>query len=132
MHMPRARKRERYKMSVNKKEFGTNCAYFAALFVVAAVITVFGVAIVAQGFEGLEKVGYMMAPIGLLVFIALATVHIYSVWIIKPSYKKFSKLREFLIINSIIILDSMLSFFIFKYFSPFAIPIAIINLYLIL
>ncbi|MCR4874225.1 MAG: HDIG domain-containing protein [Clostridia bacterium] len=115
-------------MSINKKEFGANCAYFATLLVVAGIITVFGVAIVAQGFEGLEKLGYIIAPIALLVFVALATVHIYSVWIIKPSYKKFSKLREFLIINSIIVLDSMLSFFIFKYVSPFAVPIAAASL----
>ena len=115
-------------MSINRKEIGINCLYFLGLLIEAVFITTMGVAIVAQGFDGVPKMGYTIIPLVGLVFLVLCIIHIYSVWIIKPSYKKFSKVREYLIVNSVIILTSMLSIFVYKYFSPFALPIATASL----
>ena len=85
-------------MSVTKKSFGINCLYFLGLLAVATFISFLGVAIVGRGFERIADVGYMFIPMIGLVFVLLSIIHIYSVWIIRPSYKKFSRLREYLII----------------------------------
>ncbi len=79
-------------MSINRKEIGINCLYFLGLFIEAVFITAMGVAIVAQGFDGVPKMGYNIIPLVGLVFLVLCIIYIYSVWIIKPSYKKFSNL----------------------------------------
>ena len=115
-------------MSVTKKEVGVNCLYFVTLLIISVAISVFGAAIIARGFESLASLGYYLIVIITLVFAALATIHVYSVWIIKPSYKKFSRLREFIIVNSIITLVVLLSCFIYTYLSPFALPIATASL----
>ena len=115
-------------MSITKKTFGFNCLYFLGLLAVAAFITFIGVAIVGRGFERIANVGYMLIPMVGLVFASLSIVHIYSVWIIRPSYKKFSRLREYFIINSVVILTSLFAAFVFGYFSAYALPIAAASL----
>ena len=115
-------------MSITKKEFGANCLYFLGLLLIATTITLFGVAIIAGGFEGIIQLGGSCVIAIVIVFMLLCIIHIYSVWIIMPSYKKFSKIREYFIVNSIILLTSLISCFVFKYFSPYAIPIATASL----
>ncbi len=113
---------------MTKKDFGINCAYICGLFLLAALLSFIGIAIVARGFEAIAQVGYYSIPIILLVFVALAVVHVYSVWIIRSSYKRFSRIREFLIINSIIFLVTVLTLFLYEFLSPFALPIAATSL----
>ena len=115
-------------MSITKKTFGANCLYFLGLLLVAATITLFGIAIVASGFEGIEKLGGSCVIAIVIVFMLLCIIHIYSVWIIKPSYKKYSKIREYFIVNSIVLVTSLISCFVYKYFSPYAIPVATASL----
>ena len=115
-------------MSLTKKSFGINCLYFLGLLAVATFISFLGVAIVGRGFERIADVGYMFIPMIGLVFVLLSIIHIYSVWIIRPSYKKFSRLREYLIIISIITLTSLFAAFIYGYFSSYALPIAAASL----
>ncbi len=115
-------------MSITKKEFGANCLYFLGLLLIATTITLFGIAIIAGGFEGIIQLGGSCVLAIVITFALLCIIHIYSVWIIKPSYKKFSKIREYFIVNSIILLTSLISCFVYKYFSPYAIPIATASL----
>ena len=119
---------QRGNMSITKKDFGINCLYFVGLFAIAIFISALGVAIVAKSFSGITQLGYTIIPLIGLVFLALVIIHIYSVWIIRPSYKKFSRIREYLIVNSIIVLTSMLSIFIYRYYSAYALPIAAASL----
>ena len=88
-------------MSITKKDVGINCLYFLSLILIAIITSLFGVAIIAKDIMGIVQLGYYSIIVIILVLAALITIHVYSVWIIKPSYKKFSRLREFLIVNSI-------------------------------
>ena len=115
-------------MSISKKEFGINVLYFASLLVLAVAISLFGAAIVGKDITAIIQLGYYSIIIIALVFVALVIIHVYSVWIIKPSYKRYSRIREFLIVNSVIFLVTILSCFVYSYFSPFAIPIAAASL----
>ena len=115
-------------MSITKKDVGINCAYIFGLLLLSVVISFLGVAIMAKGFEGIPQVGYYIIPIVILVFVALMVIHIYTVWIIRPSYKKYSRLREFFIITSIIFMDVILALFVYEFLSPYAIPVAAASL----
>ena len=115
-------------MSINKKEFGINCLYFAGLIVLGTLMSLLGIGIIARDIMAIVQLGYYSIIVIALVIIALIVVHVYSVWIIKPTYKKYSKLREFLIVNSVIFLVTILSCFIYSFFSPFAIPVAAASL----
>ena len=115
-------------MSVTKKDVGINCLYFLGLLIIAIITSLFGVAIIAKNIMGIVQLGYRSIIVIILVLAALITIHVYSVWIIKPSYKKFSRLREFLIVNSIVFLVTELSCFIYSYFSPLALPVAAASL----
>ena len=62
--------------------------------------------------------------VDLIVFGILLIVFVYHMVIVKGSYKSFSRLREYLIINISISLGSMFSCLMYVHVSPYAVPVA--------
>lgn len=99
--------------------------YILGLLGFATITSFLCVAIVARSLDKFVSALPVTLFVDFIVFGILLIVFVYQTVIVKDSYKSFSKLREYLIINITIMLSSIFSSAMYIFVSPYAVPIAI-------
>lgn len=113
-----------------KKSILDEFLYFFGMALMA--IFIVAISLFAYGDIGASLKKFFSLFIGeiLIVFMLLIFLYIYQMYIIKGSRRICSKLVEYLIVNSIVVLGIVVSELLFVFYSPYAMAIAYVSLFI--